>query len=434
MESGDEGSKTEDKSSHTRVFLENLPKDIRKDEIDKTFSRFGHIAKVYLIYDPPGSGFVEYLDCRDAEYAANQMDGAEFMGARVSAKVTRGGVARGRGFSRGGPFRGRGYGDGDRGGFRGGFVPRGDYRGGRGGGFRGSFRGGDRGGFRGRGNFRGSFRGGFDGDRGGFGGRGYSRGGGRGYYERGSGFKSGGSYSSHDGYEKFDSFEKPYNKSYDKGYDKPYDKGYDKPYDKGYDKPYDKGYDKPYDKGFDKAYDKGYDKLYDKPYDKYEKENGFSRYPPSEKYASGGYSSSSGLGAPREGYSSSRRDDYARSRSPVSRSRSPHRAMDDPYYRGAGGYSTSNSSSKMPYVASSVAVMSSSKGPGWEDYGGGRSASYDRDRRRPPADRDSDRKRDEGSRSSRYSSGYSTSGAPQKEYFASSSSYGSRRADDVPRY
>merc|ERR1719423_516822 len=148
--------------------LGNLPKDVRKDQVHKTFSRYGSIAKVYIIYDPPGSGFVEYFDERDAEYAANQMDGAQFCGSAVNAKVTRGGQARGRGFGDRG-FRGgsgRGYqprGD-FRGGYRGDYAPRGDFRGGRGGGFRGGFRGGDRGG---RGGFRGGYRGGYEGGRGG---------------------------------------------------------------------------------------------------------------------------------------------------------------------------------------------------------------------------------------------------------------------------
>ncbi|MCL4131048.1 UNVERIFIED_CONTAM: hypothetical protein GTU68_016934, partial [Idotea baltica] len=78
----------------TRVFLENLPKDVRKDEIDKEFSMYGRIAKVYLIYDPPGSGFVEYFDSGDAEFAASSMNGADFLGSKLRTQLTRGGVPR----------------------------------------------------------------------------------------------------------------------------------------------------------------------------------------------------------------------------------------------------------------------------------------------------------------------------------------------------
>ena len=311
--------------------MENLPKDIRKDEVDKTFSRFGKIAKVYLIYDPPGSGFVEYLDWRDAEYAANQMDGADFMGSRMNAKVTRGGIARGRGFFRGGPFRGgssRGYapyGHRDDGGYgRGSYGSRGDTRGGRG------FRGGYRGGFRGRGDgFRGGHRGLYEGGRG-FSsrGEGYGRGG-RGGYGGKAGYVpvdddyySGVSYETKhhrsESYGKYDGYEKVYEKDYksyedygDKFYDKSYD---DKPHSKSYDKgQYDK-YEKSLDK-YEKSYEKPSEKSFGKHYDSRHSdkgENGFSRYPPSEKY--GGARDSSG--GKSTGYSS-RREEFPRSKSPA---------------------------------------------------------------------------------------------------------------------
>ena len=295
---------------NTRVFLENLPKDIRKDEVDKTFSRFGKIAKVYLIYDPPGSGFVEYYDYRDAEYSANQMDGADYLGSRVSAKVTRGGVARGRGgiitrgsgsVSRGGSSSRGGYSEGYNNYGRGGYSPRGGGMRGRGGPRGGGGMRGGRGGrglmSRGRGGSRGNYsRGGYS-DRGGYRGS-YSRGGYRGGYDGGSG-----------GYESYEKYEKSYDK-YEKSYDKQYDK-----YEKSYDKSYEKSFEKPYEKSYDKPYEKSYEKNYDKS------ENGYSRYPSSgEKYVN--YGSSTG-----------RSREYTRSRSPVRRSPNRYRSSSPGYQR-----------------------------------------------------------------------------------------------------
>ncbi|XP_047473063.1 glycine-rich RNA-binding protein 10-like isoform X2 [Penaeus chinensis] len=277
-----ESNLSEDKSLNTRVFLESLPKDIRKDQVDKTFSRYGKIAKVYLIYDPPGSGFVEYFDARDAEYAANQMDGADFMGSRVSARVTRGGVPRGRsrGFARGGydrGSRGGGYHSSSYGSSQG-YVPRG------GGSYRGGFS---------RGGFRGSERGGGYGGRGGYsrggsysrGGGGYSRGGG---YTRGSGYSRGGNYS----------------RGFSRG---------------GY------GGSSNYDSYSDK-----YEKSYDKP-----AENGYSRYPSGDKYKS---HYSDDKYDKYVNYSGSRREEYQRSRSPVSHSPDRYRSASPGYQRTSSSY------------------------------------------------------------------------------------------------
>ncbi|XP_045623249.1 heterogeneous nuclear ribonucleoprotein A0 isoform X2 [Procambarus clarkii] len=291
-----ESNTSDDKSHNTRVFLESLPKDIRKDQVDKTFSRFGKIAKVYLIYDPPGSGFVEYFDARDAEYAANQMDGADFMGSRVSARVTRGGVARGRG-------RGFGRGGYDRGGRGGGGYYSSSYSsGGQGYYPRGS--GGYRGGFS-RGGYRGSDRGGGYNSRGGYsrGGGGYSRGGGgfsRGNYNRGGGYSRGGSYS----------------RGFSRG-------GYG-------------GGSSNYD---NYSYDK-YEKSYDKP-----AENGYSRYPSGDKYKS---HYSDDKYDKYVNYSGSRREEYQRSRSPVSHSPDRYRSASPGYQRTrsrspiGGGYGSSS--------------------------------------------------------------------------------------------
>lgn len=286
------------------MFLENLPKDVRKDEIDKEFSMYGKIAKVYLIYDPPGSGFVEYFDAGDAEFAASSMDGTDFLGSKLKTQLTRGGVPRGRPTTRrtggGFPSRGRGFsgGFGDRDArFSMGRGGRGGGRGRGGGGFRGGRGGGgfDSRGRGRRGNSFGSSRGfgsprGGGGFRGGFGkgysdGGDYGRGGGRNYSRSDEGSSRG--YDSYDG---------------SGGYQDRYDDG--SMGENGYNK-----YEK-YPK-FDK---------YEKDYDKYD--SGYSKYgsTSSEKF------SSYGGGPPRK-------DSYARSRSPLDFNSEGYRSASPSYQR-----------------------------------------------------------------------------------------------------
>ncbi|CAL4136805.1 unnamed protein product [Meganyctiphanes norvegica] len=343
--------KDSSKTQNTRVFLENLPKDIRKDEVDKTFSRYGKIAKVYLIYEPPGSGFVEYFDARDAEYAANQMDGADFMGSRVSAKVTRGGVPRGRG--RGG-YGGGGYGGGgsfsSRGG--GGYNSRGrggyqSYDGGY------NSRGG--GGYRGYSGGRGGYRGGSD--RGGYGGRGFSRGRG---YDRGGYSRGGGGYNSRGG-------------GYSRG------RGFSR--GGGYRGGGSGGYSNSGSNNYESYSSDKYEKSYEKP-----SENGYSRYPSGDKYSSkySGDKYSEEKYDKYVNYSGSRREEYHRSRSPVSHSPERYRSASPGYQRtrsrspvsrgGRGGYGSRQYSSPSPPPPSREVIRSSRSRT--RDYSPDRSYSH----------------------------------------------------------
>ncbi len=156
-----------------RVFIGGITEDIRKDEIEKEFEKYGKLTSVWVAQNPPGFAFVEYERESDAEEAVRQMNGSSIPG--TSAKLR---VEHSRGRTRGGRGGGRGFGGGrDRfgGGGRGGR----DFGGGgsRGGGFGGrggSF--GGRGGPYGRGGDR----------RGGGGGGGSSGGGGGRFGDRGS--------------------------------------------------------------------------------------------------------------------------------------------------------------------------------------------------------------------------------------------------------
>lgn len=116
-----------------RVFIGGITDDIRKDEIEKEFSKFGKLISVWVAANPPGFAFVEFEDERDAEEAVRAMNGGSIPGTSAKLRVehsrgrTRGGRGGGRGgFSRDGGFSPRGGRDfgGGRGG-RGGFSSRG---------------------------------------------------------------------------------------------------------------------------------------------------------------------------------------------------------------------------------------------------------------------------------------------------------------------
>lgn len=152
-----DGDRQEAPPPNTRVYVGNLLENVKKEDLEVEFGKYGKLASTWVAFNPPGFAFVEFDSEADAQEAVNNMNGADFMGSKIRVEISpnRG---RGRGRGRGGRGRGRGgFGDDRRGGFRGGF------RGGRGGfgdrGGRGGF--GDReGGFRGRG---GGYRGGFGG-------------------------------------------------------------------------------------------------------------------------------------------------------------------------------------------------------------------------------------------------------------------------------
>ena len=153
-----------------KLYVGNLPYQVRDNDLEQAFGQFGSVtsAKVMMERDTgrsKGFGFVEMGSDEEAQAAINGMNGQPLGGRNLVVNEARPMEPR--------PPRSGG------GGFGG---PRGGPRGGGfgGGGNRGGFGGGDRGGFGGGGGYGGD-RGGYNNDRGGFGGGrgdgGYGRGG-----------------------------------------------------------------------------------------------------------------------------------------------------------------------------------------------------------------------------------------------------------------
>lgn len=114
-----------------RIYVGNLPPDIRTKDIQDLFYKFGKVTFVDLKNRKgPPFAFVEFEDPRDAEDAVRARDGYDYDGYRLRVEFPRGGGpgVRGGGAGRGGGDR---FGGGGGGGARGGRGPparRSDYR------------------------------------------------------------------------------------------------------------------------------------------------------------------------------------------------------------------------------------------------------------------------------------------------------------------
>lgn len=109
-------------TSESRVYVGNLPQDVKNRDLEDLFDRYGPIRAVDIHnrFDP-AFAFVEFEDSRDAEDAVHGKDNAKFEGNRIKVQFPRNsssfggrsddrreaGGSRGRG---GGYTRGRGRG------------------------------------------------------------------------------------------------------------------------------------------------------------------------------------------------------------------------------------------------------------------------------------------------------------------------------------
>ena len=94
----------------TRLFVGNLPNDIREREVDDLFYKFGRIRDIAVRTprDKPGYAFIEFEDDRDADDAQYDRDGYNFAGRRIRVEFSN------KDAMRGGDRRGDRRGDRDR--------------------------------------------------------------------------------------------------------------------------------------------------------------------------------------------------------------------------------------------------------------------------------------------------------------------------------
>jgi arginine/serine-rich splicing factor 1/9 len=112
-------------SNETRIYVGNLPPDIRTKDIEDLFYKYGKIAFIDMKNRRgPPFAFVEFEDPRDADDAVYARDGYDYDGYKLRVEFPRGGGGSFRG-SRSGPWPSSGGSDRgrDAGGSRGGRGP-----------------------------------------------------------------------------------------------------------------------------------------------------------------------------------------------------------------------------------------------------------------------------------------------------------------------
>jgi len=123
--------------SDCRIYVGNLPPDIRTKDIEDLFYKYGKITFIDLKNQRgPPFAFVEFEDPRDADDAVYAREGYDYDGYKLRVEFPRGsgpsargrGSDRGRGGFSGGPSRGGRGGMGGGGGDRVGNPRRSDYR------------------------------------------------------------------------------------------------------------------------------------------------------------------------------------------------------------------------------------------------------------------------------------------------------------------
>lgn len=94
--------------NESRVYVGNLPPDIRTKDIEDLFYKYGKITFIDLKNRRgPPFAFVEFEDARDAEDAVSARDGYDYDGYKLRVEFPRGNSSRPRGGPSGGG-RGRG--------------------------------------------------------------------------------------------------------------------------------------------------------------------------------------------------------------------------------------------------------------------------------------------------------------------------------------
>lgn len=90
-----------------RIYIGNLPMDVRERELDDMFYKFGRITDIQIKKPqrPPAFAFISFEHPRDADDAVRYRDGYDFDGGRIRVEIM-------RGHAGGGGYGGGGYGHG----------------------------------------------------------------------------------------------------------------------------------------------------------------------------------------------------------------------------------------------------------------------------------------------------------------------------------
>lgn len=72
-----------------KLYVGDLRVDITAAELQREFEQFGPLNDVWLARNPPGFGFVDYKESRDAARAVRVMDGAFVLGSKIKVEFAK---------------------------------------------------------------------------------------------------------------------------------------------------------------------------------------------------------------------------------------------------------------------------------------------------------------------------------------------------------
>lgn len=98
------GSRHRDWDLKCKVYIGNLSSHATKSELEAAFSKYGPLRNAWVARSPPGFGFVEFEDSRDAEDAVRHLDGVRLCGERIKVEMSTGKTRNGN-VSRTGSYR-----------------------------------------------------------------------------------------------------------------------------------------------------------------------------------------------------------------------------------------------------------------------------------------------------------------------------------------
>ncbi|KAF5280939.1 hypothetical protein FQR65_LT14926 [Abscondita terminalis] len=117
----------------TRVYVGGLQENVKKEDLELEFEKFGKLNSVWVAFNPPGFAFIEFSNQVDAETACDNLNGTDILGSKIRVEIARGKRRGGFRGSRGGGGRGGSGGGGGGGWRRGNSFGSGGYRGSSGG-------------------------------------------------------------------------------------------------------------------------------------------------------------------------------------------------------------------------------------------------------------------------------------------------------------
>ena len=86
-------------TDNCRLFVGGINEDIKREHLEDLFGKYGKCENVWVAFNPPGFGFVNFESEDAAADAVEALNGEEFMGCKLRVEVSRprGSGGRGRG-------------------------------------------------------------------------------------------------------------------------------------------------------------------------------------------------------------------------------------------------------------------------------------------------------------------------------------------------